>query len=328
MKKQDTPLRTGFTTGVHATFAFWVALEGIVDTQKCCHAISYKGDNDDLDVTKGCKITVMFTYNKADLILNPIAHNPYVLGKLSLYAGVGVGVVTKEGLKPPKGYPAINPTPLKAMEDVYKKYDKKITLPLYATIAIENGEKITKQTANAKVGVLGGLSILGTTGIVKPISSAAYIDSIATEMGFIKANGYDKVVLTLGNSSFAQAKKHYKEEQIIEIGNFVHDAIALAQKNEIEKVFFICGIGKATKVMQGHKNTHNRFGNIDFEALKVLIAHELDVEIDTEVTKTVKGITTQLSEKSEAFYNLIKRDAEKQIKQWFPNISVETMIVR
>ena len=328
MEKQKTPLRSGYTTGVHATFAFWVAIEGIIDTKMCCHAITYKTDNDDLDVTKGCKIIVMVSYNKADLILNTITHKPYTIGKLSLFAGNGVGVVTKEGLKPPKGYPAINPTPLEAIKKVLKEYEEQLLAPLYATIAIENGENIAKETANAKVGVLGGLSILGTTGIVKPISSSAYMDSITTEIGFIKANGYDKVVITLGNSSFAQAKKHYKEEQIVEIGNFVYDAIAIAQKKGIVKVLFVCGIGKATKVMQGHKNTHNRFGSIDFEALKIVISNELEVEIDTEVTKTVKGITTQLKGKLEPFYDMVTRDAQKQIKEWFPNMLVETLIVR
>ena len=328
MKKNATPLRKGYTTGVHASFAFASALEGLLATQTYCYAITYKMDNDDMDVTKGCEIIVSLSFILKNLTRNPIMHLPYEIGKLKLYAGLGVGIVTKEGLKPPKGYPAINPVPLDAIAKIYHRLDEYQSRTIYATISITDGEVLAKQTANTKVGVLGGLSILGTTGIVKPISSTAYIDSIATEMGFIKANGYDKVVFTLGNSSFAEAKKSYKEEQIVEIGNFVYDAIEIAQSKKIHEILFVCGIGKATKVMQGHKNTHNRFGSIDFEALKLLIATELDVEIDTEVTKTVKGITTQLGEKSVAFYNLVKRDTEKQIKQWFPNISVETMIVR
>ena len=328
MKKDATPLRKGYTTGVHASFAFASALEGLLATQTCCHAITYKMDNDDIDITKGCEIVISLSFILKNLTRNPIMHLPYEIGKLKLYAGLGVGIVTKEGLKPPQGYPAINPVPLDAIAKIYHRLDEYQSRTIYATISITDGEVLAKQTANTKVGVLGGLSILGTTGIVKPISSAAYIDSIATEIGFIKANGYDKVVFTLGNSSLAEAKKSYKEEQIIEIGNFVYDAIEIAQSKEIHEILFVCGIGKATKVMQGHKNTHNRFGSIDFEALKLLIAHELHVSIDTEVTKTVKGITRQLGEKSVAFYNLVKHDTEKQIKQWFPNISVETMIVR
>ncbi len=215
-------------------------------------------DNDDLDVTKGCEIVAKVSNNLEDLKLNPIPHNPYMLGNLKLYAGEGVGVVTKDGLKPPKGYPAINPTPLEAMREVAKG----IKEPLFATISVTNGEKIAKQTANAKVGVLGGISILGSSGFVKPISNEAYLDSIKAEVEFIRANGYKKVVFTLGSSSLKEALKHYLAEQIVEVGNFIYDGLSLAK--DLDIVLYI-GIAKALKIAQGFKNTHNRFGSIDFK---------------------------------------------------------------
>ena len=322
----STPLRKGYTTGVHATIAFAKALEGVLHTQNYCRVVTHKLDNDDLDVTKGCEITVTLSYYKSDLNLNAIPHAPYTLGSLQLFAGKGVGVVTKEGLKPPKGYPAINPTPLEAIAKHFKKHYSS-TKPLYGSIGVTNGEALAKQTANAKVGVMGGISILGTTGFVKPISSSAYLDSIATELTFAKANGYKKVVLTLGNNSLAWAKEHYEMGQIVEVGNFVYDALTLTHKEGFSSVLFVCGIGKAVKIAQGYKNTHNRFGSIDFEALKTSIQAQLHVTIDTQTTKTVKGITTQLGEQKEAFYTLLTQKSTQQLQAWFPSLEVESMIL-
>ncbi len=320
-------LRRGYTTGVHAVVAFEKALEGVMATGLCCRVTTHKMPNDDLDVTKGCEIVVTLSYHRSDLTLNPLSHTPYTLGTLMLYAGEGVGVVTKAGLKPPKGYPAINPTPLTAIEACYRRWGVS-QRRLYATIAITEGEALAKQTANAKVGVMGGLSILGTTGWVKPISSTAYLDSIATEIAFAKANGYTKIILTLGNRSLAEGQSHYAKEQIVEIGNFVYDALSIAQKQGIAEVVFICGIGKAVKVAQGYQNTHNRFGSIDFARLKHDIATHLGIEVDTEMTKTVKGITVQLGERVGDFYTLITHQSTQQIQQWYPTLQVTTHIVQ
>jgi len=285
-------------------------------------------DNDDLDVTKGCEIVVTISDKKEDLELNEIEHKPYIIGSLELYAGVGVGVVTKDGLRPPKGFPAINPTPLRAMADIYANLCRDGGNQTYGSISVANGEELAKQTANAKVGVLGGISILGTTGFVKPISTDAYMDSIRAELGVAKANGYDQAVLTLGNSSFSYAKEHYDEIQIIEIGNFVYDALEIVEDLGFNSAIFICGIGKATKVMQGCKNTHNRFGSIDFEVLKIDIKEVLNIEIDTEVTKTVKGISTQLGVKMDDFYDFVQNKTNQQIKKWFNTIEIETRILK
>ena len=321
-------LRKGYTTGYHASFAFRSALQGFMATKMFTKSITYKMDNDDLDVTKGCEIVITISDKLEDLELNDIEHKPYIIGSLKLYAGVGVGVVTKDGLKPPKGFPAINPTPLKAMEQIHRRFGN--TEQIFCTISVTNGEEIAKQTANAKVGVLGGISILGTTGYVKPISSDAYMDSIRTELGVAKANGYKEVVLTLGNSSFAYAKEHYDEMQIVEIGNFVYDALEIVEDLEIDSAIFVCGIGKATKVMQGCKNTHNRFGSIDFDSLQKQIFKELGVWVDIDSTKTVKGVSIQLSEqnKIDDFFELIKRETDIELKKWFNLLTIKTIILR
>ncbi len=320
-------LKRGYTTGVHASFAFKLALESFLMTKSCSRAITHKMDNDDLDVTKGCEIIVTISDKKEDLKLNPIEHKPYIIENLKLYAGVGVGIVTKEGLKPPKGFPAINPTPLNAIEQIYRRCDHVTHQNIYATISVTNGKEIAKRTANAKVGVVDGISILGTTGFVKPISSLAYIDSIRTELNVAKANGYNQAVLTLGNSSLIYAKESYNEIQIVEIGNFVYDSLAIVQELKFQSAIFICGIGKATKVMQGYRNTHNRFGSIDLVVLKKQIKDELEVDIDIKSTKTVKGISAQF-ETADSFYKMIKQNTQKKLSEWFKRVDIDIRILR
>ena len=327
-------LRKGYTTGLHASFAFKSALEAFLVTKATATSITHKMDNDDLDVTKGCEIVVSVSDKFENIAINKISHKPYAIGNLKLFAGVGVGVVTKDGLKPPKGYPAINPTPLKAIEDIYAHLCRDEGIPTYASISVTNGEKLAKQTANTKVGVLGGISILGTTGYVKPISASAYMDSIKTELQVAKSNGYNQAILTLGNTSFTYAKEHYNEVQIVEIGNFVYDALAIVESLGFKSAVFVCGIGKATKVMQGYKNTHNRFGSIDFVALKEQIVNELKVNIDIESTKTVKGVTKQLKdldltrELIDNFYNMIEENSKKELSRWFKTLDTKIVILR
>jgi cobalt-precorrin-5B (C1)-methyltransferase len=323
-------LRKGYTTGVHACIVFELALEAYLCTKKNSICKTNKMDNDDLDVTKGCEIIATISSNKSELNLNTIYQEPQIFtskeNKISIFAGVGVGIVTKKGLKIEPNFPAINPVPLNAMREIFEKLTvSEKNLKLYCSIGITNGETIAKQSANSKVGVLGGLSILGTTGIVKPVSSSAYIDSVETEINFANQNGYDVLVFTLGNSALKYAKQKYEDEQIIEIGNFVYDSLKIAKSLHVKSVLFICGIGKMTKVTQGFKNTHNRFGVIDFKLLKNKIKATLNVEVDTEKTLTVKGIVGQLEELNllDKFYTMIEKSADKQLKLWYKNAQVK-----
>ncbi len=300
-------LRKGYTTGVHATVAFKSALEAFLSTKKLSIATSKKMDNDDLDVTKGCEIVVTISENPSDLELNPLSHNPYNIDdRVFIYAGKGVGVVTKEGLKPPKGYPAINPTPLKVIKEIVKKYE--IRKRIFISISVVDGEKIAKQTANEKVGVIGGISILGSTGFVKPVSSEAYVESVEVELEVIKKSGYKKVIFTIGNSSLKKALEKYPKEQIVEIGNFVYDGFKLAFEKDLDVVLYI-GIGKAVKIAQGFKNTHNRFGSIDFKMIEEWIGMDLDGVV------TVKKVCEMVDK--EMFYRSVENMVKQTVQEWF-----------
>jgi len=327
-------LRRGYTTGAHTYMIFNSALDYFLSTNLLSISKTNKMDNDDLDVTKNCELIVTITNNIEDLSLNQTPHKPQVCingtNKLSIYAGLGVGVVTKKGLKITPDFPAINPTPLNAMFEIFTKLTKNHeNLDLKCSVSITDGETISKQTANAKVGVLGGLSILGTTGIVKPVSSSAYIDSVKTEIEFAKQNDYVPLIFTIGNTTFSTAKERYDEGQIVEVANFVYDSIEISTNLNIKKVVFVCGIGKMTKVYQGFKNTHNRFGSIDFVQLKVDIKNEIGYEVDIESTKTVKGLSIELASVGlvEELYTMIAKKANEQIKEWFPTSNVEARIL-
>ena len=309
-------LQKGYTTGVHTSFAFRSALDIWSKTNTTTITKTVKNQNDDLDVTKGCTIVVTISNSKNSLELNNIKHNPYkIVSKnsiLYIYAGVGVGVVTKDGLKPPKNHPAINPVPLKAISDIFLQKDIQ-NKTIYCSVSIENGENIAKNTANSKVGVLQGLSILGTKGYVKPISATAYINSIAQELNFAKVNGFTTIIFTLGNNALKNVQNRQNDPKIyiIEIGNFIYDGIKLAVDIGFIDIELHLGIAKAIKIAQGFKNTHNRFGSIDFSLVQKM------VDIDIKDCLTIKRVKELLGNNSEQFDKMGKMMTQKQLKAWF-----------
>jgi len=339
-------LRSGYTTGTHATATLIACVHECVSQkeselleialpQQKVAAIevlrerayfysSIKGDNDDIDVTKGAKISCQLLRERPSVVKE---QTPSIIEikntKLFIYAGEGVGVVTKKGLKIAPNYPAINPTPLAMMrENVEVILDDEVR-ELYAVFYVENGEKIARDTANAKVGVLGGISILGTRGIVKPVSASAYIDSIETEIDVAAAESQEIILFTLGNTAVDFAKEHYDETSIVEIGNFVYDASTRLKKHNFKKLIFITSVAKMTKVAQGFKNTHNKYGTIDFEEVKKWLREELGVDLGDEEFVTLKGVLQSLpQEVHRDFVALLTQKAAKQLRAWLVELGV------
>lgn len=294
-------------------------------------AFSIKGDNDDLDVTKGAKIEVYLVNRVNKNLLNPTKHSPTIIkigsNKIFLYAGKGVGVVTKKGLKIDVGYPAINPTPLKMIENEAKRILKTKNQNLYFIVSIKNGEKIAQNTANAKVGVIGGLSILGTTGIVKPVSASAYLDSVEAEISVANSN-CTQVIFTLGNSAYRFAQKESLEVCIVEIGNFIYDSFQKLKYTNLKEVTFITSLGKMTKVAQGFKNTHNRFGDIDFDLIKLWIKDEFQIELNSEfaTTKAISDELVKIDESlKEKFFIMVTKKASEVLSSWSEDINLKVV---
>lgn len=290
-----------------------IKIKNFKKTKQSIVISAIKAKNRDIDVTIGAKISLTLSKKiKPNLIYQ--RQKPTILRikryKLSIFASNGVGVVTKDGLKIEKGYPAINPTPLDMIKNAIKY---KIKSNLYAYVSVKNGKKIAQKTANPKIGVIGGISILGTSGIVKPLSNEAYIESIKAEVDVID-NYFEEIVLTLGESAFKMAQQKYKKEQIVEIGNFIYDSIDyINSKKSIKKITFITAIAKMTKVAQGFKNTHNRYGFINFIELKN--RYKLDIEIAN--ISTLKAILNQLStQKQNELKSKITLDSKNILENW------------
>ena len=343
----EKPLRTGYTTGTHATATLLACLyeyfdmlfveklsvilpqsqEAFIEVKResSCFFSTIKGDNDDMDVTKGCEITCKLATTPPEGLKEQTPSLIKVKGvKIYVYAGEGVGVVTKKGLKITPPHPAINPTPLNMMQENAKNIVQDSHEVFYAVFSVTNGETIARDTANAKVGVLGGISILGTRGIVKPVSASAYIDSIEAEINVALSQSQEQVVFTLGNSAHDYAKKLYDETSIIEIGNFVYDASERLQNHTVKRVVFITSVAKMCKVAQGFKNTHNKYGSIDFAEVREWLVLELNYELGEEEFLTLKGVLQTLpNEYKEPFIKLLGVKSAQRLKEWFFELGLQ-----
>ena len=339
-------LKSGYTTGTHATAVLLACLyehfeSKQVDTlevllpkellasievcrESCLNFSSIKGDNDDIDVTKGAKIFCTLTQSPPTNLKEQTPSLLLLHGvKLFVWAGEGVGVVTKKGLKIAPNYPAINPTPLAMMQENAQGIVGEAKEELHALFSVQDGEKIARDTANAKVGVIGGISILGTRGIVKPVSASAYIDSIEVEISVAKEFSEDVIVFTLGNSAVDVAKEMYDATSIVEIGNFVYDATARLRGHNFRKLVFITSIAKMTKVAQGFKNTHNKYGTIDFVEVREWIENELHYTLKEEEFVTLKGLMQALpKEYHEAFVKLVTHKSAEMMRKWLGALDV------
>ncbi len=182
-------------------------------------------------------------------------------GLIHITGGRGVGKVTKPGLEIPPGKYAINSGPLEmimeAAKDMLTRH--KIRKNLKVSIFVPKGEELAKKTLNARLGILGGISILGTTGIVKPLSHDAYIATIKSSISVADAVGSDIVILTTGRRSekFAQAfMPDIAEEAFIQIGDFFEMAIKAASEKKIKTAILAVFFAKALKQAQGIPHTH------------------------------------------------------------------------
>lgn len=206
-----------------------------------------KDAGDDPDCTHGAKITTTVLLSKEKGI--------------ELINGVGVGTITKPGLGIEVGMPSITNGPRKNITEMIleelasnKKYQG-----AKVTISVPGGEELSKQTINARLGIMGGISILGTTGIVRPYSTSAFKASVVQEIGVAHAQGLREVILTTGGKSEKFAIKHFpkfKEEAFIQVGDFIGVGLKTAAKNKMKKAHIVGMIGKLSKMADGKMQTH------------------------------------------------------------------------
>ena len=189
----------------------------------------------------------------------------------NLKAGEGIGRVTRPGLSRPVGDFAINNMPRKMIEDEVRNQMENFDFegPLTITIYVPRGAEIAAKTFNPEMGIEGGISILGTTGIVEPKSAKAFTDTIRLQLGMMKSEGMNTAVIVPGNYGMTFLGKEYDfpQNKIVPCGNFVGDAMDAAVDAGFDKILFAGHIGKLVKVSGGVMNTHSSEGDRRLELL-------------------------------------------------------------
>jgi cobalt-precorrin-5B (C1)-methyltransferase len=199
-------------------------------------------------------------------------------GRITISGGTGVGRVTKPGLAVSPGEWAINPVPRKMIDTavdgaVFPTPDSRtrITDTFHVTISIPDGEERAKKTLNARLGIIGGLSILGTTGIVRPISAKAWTDTLDAALDVAKACGSETVVLSTGRTSEMAAQRWlngtFPEEAFIMMGDHIAYTLQACQLRGFKQPIIACQFAKLLKIACGHENTHAAASELDLEQL-------------------------------------------------------------
>jgi len=206
-------------------------------------------------------------------------------GKITIKSGEGIGIVTKPGLVVPVGESAINPVPRKMINDAVKE-----ALPTgkgaEVTINIPEGEKVAKKTLNAKLGIVGGISVLGTTGVVKPLSMEACRRSLVPQIDVALAKDYKRIFLVPGNIGERITKQLFKapEDSIVQAGDFMGYMLDKAVEKGVREIMLVGHPGKLVKLAAGIFNTHHKMGDARAE---VIAAYAGAVGADSEIIKRI-----------------------------------------
>ncbi|EKT4523658.1 cobalt-precorrin-5B (C(1))-methyltransferase [Pseudomonas putida] len=282
-REKAAPLRSGLTTGSCATATSLAAarllltgepadaveitlpkgkqvqmrLEFCRLTAEGAEAGTLKDAGDDPDVTHGALL-----YSQVRLLDTP---------GVCFVAGVGVGTVTRPGLVLAVGEPAINPVPRRMISEHLQRLADECGHEggFEVTVNVRDGQQLALKTMNPRLGILGGLSILGTSGIVRPFSCSAYIASIQQGIDVAHTNGYTHIAACTGNASEDTMRQLYglPEIALIEMGDFVGAVLKHLRKVPVPRLTLCGGFGKISKLAAGHMDLHSRSSSIDLPQL-------------------------------------------------------------
>lgn len=281
--ESPSPLRSGLTTGSCATATSLAAARLLLGAaaqdaamitlpkgkvvalplQFCrllpdgAEAGTIKDAGDDPDVTHGALV-----YSQVRLLAAP---------GVRFAAGPGVGTVTRPGLVIGVGEPAINPVPRRMIHEHLARLalEHRYEGGFEVTVCVRGGEALALKTMNPRLGILGGLSILGTSGIVRPFSCSAYIASIQQGIDVASTNGYQHLAACTGNASEDAMRRHYRLPDIalVEMGDFVGAVLKHLRKVPVARLSVCGGFGKISKLAAGHMDLHSRHSSIDLPQL-------------------------------------------------------------
>ena len=262
---------------------------------------------------------------------------------IRVYGGTGIGVVTKKGLSVDVGKPAINPTPLKMINHEIRKLigdnfepilgnDKVLKITIFAP----QGETVAKKTFNPRLGIVGGISIIGTTGIVEPMSDEGWKKSLSIELQMKKEQGLDKIILVPGNhgEQFIREKLNLDIKYVVRVSNFIGYMIKEAQRIGYKKILMAGHIGKFIKVSAGIFNTHSKVADARSEILVANLAlmgarYEFLNKINQCVT-TEEAVELINNSEYREVYNILSNKCRERGKQYLnedsDDIDVEVII--
>ena len=313
-----------FTSGEIVDFVEITALDGtllnipINRVEKISDTVKVeviKDSGDDPDITNGVSI---FTTTK-------ITGNEIIFR-----AGVGVGKITKRGLQLPIGEPAINPGPRQLIKNVAQEFN---IAGLEVEISIPAGVELAKKTLNPILGVEGGLSIIGTTGVLRPMSEEAFKNSLVPQIDVAKAAGFETLIFVPGKIGETIAKKiGFEAAAIIQTSNFIGFMLDAAAERQIAKIILCGHIGKLIKVAAGIFHTHNRVADGRLETLAAYAAAEGLPAVEVQkilVANTTEDATQIISANHlEIIYEKIAARASFRAERYvFGKMKVSTILV-
>ena len=274
------PLHSGLTTGTCATAAAIAATVQMTtgETPSSVPVVLPDGETLDVDVTYSDGYASVFKQAGDDPdVTNGIEIRAHVepSDHFEILGGEGVGRFTVPGFDFPPGEAAINKAPRQMMRDNIKEN-------VSITISVPQGAEIARRTFNPRLGIEGGISIIGVSGIVKPFSEEAFVASIRKCMQVAKASGSDRVVINSGGKSERFVKAQYTDlpqQAFVEYGNYIGDTLTIANELDIKNVTMGVMLGKAVKLAVGNLDTHSRHTTMDKDFVMGML-HEAGINID------------------------------------------------
>ncbi len=352
-------LRTGFTTGATATacaVAGWhykhgiscnpvsilfpdgeereIPLHSIRQEEEAIIVTAYKDGGDDIDCTNRAEIAVTLTLSDEK---ERVEDHSFELQKkrLIIRGGKGVGIVTRKGLDVPRGKYAINPTPQKMLLDNMQSLPYPLKQNLIITISVPEGEKLARKTLNPQLGIVGGISILGTSGIVVPCSHKAYNDTISILIRGCITEKIETISLVTGGRSFRSLQELYptmQEIAFIRVGDFIEHAITEAQKYGLKKIIVGCMAGKLAKYALGYSYTHAATIRTSMHDLSNILREEnISDNHIIEECKTALSVRSFLEELSEEeqkrVIDILAQKAIQTFQQWANDLSFTIILL-
>ena len=288
-----------------------------------------KDGGDDIDATH-----TMHIHARAELVKRQGKENILVCG------GEGIGVVTRKGLSVEVGKPAINPVPMKMINNEVSKIIGSDTSDalgndtvLKITIFAPRGQEISKKTFNPRLGIVGGISILGTTGIVEPMSDEGWKKSLSIELQMKKAQGLDKIILVPGNhgEQFIRENLNLDIKYVIRTSNFIGYMLKEAQRMGYKKILMAGHIGKFIKLSAGIFNTHSKIADARSEILVSNLAlmkapYEF-LEKISECLTAEEAVEIIDNSNYKEFYELVSNKCKFKVKQYLGDDEIDVEIM-